>query len=143
MTFDSFPHTSNKFCTTDTISNVKCVKRESFSVSTMQHHSITYTPPSTTKMYIYYTKDFKNKQRSLREPPDLCPKQSCSNDQQITKITPTSTYLCILATTQVPVLQYIEFAERTDGIYIQPLVYAGAMKIMAARKFTQLSPIII
>lgn len=103
MTFDSFLHTSNKFCTTDTTSNVKCGKRESFSESTiMQHHKYNiHTPPSTTNIciHIYYTKDFKNKQRSLREPPDLCPTHGCSNDQHITKITPTSTYLCILATT--------------------------------------------
>ena len=42
-------------------------------------------------------------------------------------------FLHFLATTLASVLQDIELAERTGGVHVQPLVYAGTVEVMAAR----------
>lgn len=43
----------------------------------------------------------------------------------------------------IAIFQYIELAERAGGIHVQPLVYAGWVKMVATGEFTQFSSIVI
>jgi hypothetical protein len=50
--------------------------------------------------------------------------------------------LCFLLT-MAATLQYVVLAERTGSIDKEPLIHAGAVKMVTTRKFSKLDPIII